>query len=1099
VAITSRDAITIDIDANPKKAIKEVEKLTTSISDNMKRNQKNAENLGKGVSNLWKKFGNSKDKIEGIKKLNDQLKEFDKGLQQLADKRDTLDIMIKKARGTAKGSVERQTQVQAIKDFKKAQGLSPNKVKAMTKSLDDAKKDVGDSKISLEDIEDFDWSEAGETMAEYFTDFVSKDAPTIAKRIAKMLTAPASAADWGKKMGERGSARIAGAAGSGGLKKAGGMALGGAEKVIGGLAKGLAAIAPAITAVSGFMIAFIKILLDAESAAKEYNKQLLETTSTAGYLSRNMGNTTRATSDLQESLKAARDGAINFSNAQMGISKEVARSFQAAITAEGVALDDLGKATVRAKVSTDAHTKTIQMGVAFSRQFGVSLSDIAQTQGQLMADVGVAGEGVTASFAQIADGAEQAGMQANKFFGIVRSFSSDLSLFTLRLEDVTKIMGTLGKTMDPRKMGQFLQQLNQKFSGGVVENLKFQMMAEGGGGRKVMEDDLAAKFANISNDLKNSLGAGSESEIAGLMELVKKNDPRAVAAWTAKHEKQVKGPVVEAISKLMTQNARLASGDRLDAASVMEELSPLSKMEMSQAASVSMFGKRLEELSGIELAAAERADIASTKEIQMYKQFQQGILQGQEGLLARMKDETLTKEDKDHLSRMGIEGAAQIGAENAEALRNVFKGKGGERKYWDNLDKDQKDLIQNAVKARDFQAEAAQLQVSMNDKLEMISDILMNHIFKALEWIGSLFGKGRNWDKEKKTSGMLVAASRDATLQKAWDSGDSLSQKKTNAIESSARRAIEGLQNAKKEAGDLQSKLDKEKDPGKQAELEKRLADLKPALEMQKKYGDDVAGFKKMLYEVADTESLGGVSEAMRRLTQVMAAGIAGGGGGMSVDPGTGAVTPAASVGPNSSQAPAQAAEAAKEAVEQQKATVSAVTEVARTVANDGVKLSPATVQGPLSDAMAKSVYVGTAQALFEYFMYSGLDRNQVANAIGQGMSPQALQQGMTSGKPPGQVLAELQSSLTSTPQGNAMGGTVTGIMGNMAKVSRFPKAAPGEGWASVGRGEKIIPAGGGGGGGTKVQLELKGDLKRLIDARVVEGAAAHDRNKRIR
>jgi hypothetical protein len=75
----------------------------------------------------------------------------------------------------------------------------------------------------------------------------------------------------------------------------------------------------------------------------------------------------------------------------------------------------------------------------------------------------------------------------------------------------------------------------------------------------------------------------------------------------------------------------------------------------------------------------------------------------------------------------------------------------------------------------------------------------------------------------------------------------------------------------------------------------------------------------------------------------------------------------------------------------------------------------------------------------------------------------------------------------------------VTSIANGVANVSKLP---PGEGWTSIGAGEKILPAGGrggGGGGGVKVELELKGDLRKFINARVVEGAAQFEKNKRFR
>jgi hypothetical protein len=80
---------------------------------------------------------------------------------------------------------------------------------------------------------------------------------------------------------------------------------------------------------------------------------------------------------------------------------------------------------------------------------------------------------------------------------------------------------------------------------------------------------------------------------------------------------------------------------------------------------------------------------------------------------------------------------------------------------------------------------------------------------------------------------------------------------------------------------------------------------------------------------------------------------------------------------------------------------------------------------------------------------------------------------------------------------GNAVGGLVTSIRGGLAQVS----PAPGEGLASIGRGERIVPAGGGGGGGSSVRVELvlKDDLGRLIEAKAQEVIVRHGAAEKYR
>jgi hypothetical protein len=82
--------------------------------------------------------------------------------------------------------------------------------------------------------------------------------------------------------------------------------------------------------------------------------------------------------------------------------------------------------------------------------------------------------------------------------------------------------------------------------------------------------------------------------------------------------------------------------------------------------------------------------------------------------------------------------------------------------------------------------------------------------------------------------------------------------------------------------------------------------------------------------------------------------------------------------------------------------------------------------------------------------------------------------------------------------KGHATGGMVTGIHNGMAQVT----AAAGEGLASIGKGERIIPRGGGGGGGTPVNLNFEGmqtsDFANFIKGRVNDAIYEYKRRERF-
>jgi len=1119
---SSTELLTVKIDTDITDGLKEAKRFQKTLSVNMKKVQESVGKAGKGFVSFNKQLSAARVRSKGLRELTAQFKALDKVVK---DRDDLFRSERKNIKGMKHGSPERKEAMKRLNELKKTTGYTEARAlrKGAAKSMKDlrphaeadrgvlrkqrGKEEESASKEMLRNAE-----ESGEKYASAFRDALNKDAPALMRRMAKTFMMAGSTESKvkarsismkGSAISKAGSERME----KGGIKNivAGGASKAGGElmKVFGGLGKIIADLGPMIGLLSSFMMAFIKIMIDAESAAKEYNKAILATSGTGSYLRRNFGDASKATKDLGKSLEAARDGAKAWSNISWGISGEMARSFQSAITAEGVALDRLGTATGEATVSHEQHAKTIKMGVAYSRAFGVSLSEVAQLQGQLMADLGLGAESVASSFQMIEDGAANAGMESNKFFGIVRSFSSDLSLFTLRLSDVTKIMGMLGKTMDPRKMGQFLQTLNQKFQGGITDNLKFNFLA-GPKGQQIQKDDAADKLKNLADDLREKLGAGKEDAIQELIAMLKnpKTNPRAIAEWTVAQGVQSQGDLTKSIYDNANIQKRLASGSRIDQAAVLDSLSPLAKMETLEAAAVNLTGHGFDELSDLSLAAVEASGIASAKEIQMYQALRQGIMTGQAELTARFakNDKNALKEgDLEQVARMGIDVANKTNAQIAEEIKAKFEDPAGLKLFMSSLTKPQQELLTNTIKQVDYQADTAKYQTSTMDQLGTIAEILMNEIYGVMTFIWDallelmdmpLFGNttkssiGRaekaNVGRDKELTQILSTAKNSESLQYAG----------VEAADKVSGRAQEALKAALAERDQLKERLATTKDEGEKKAISERIAQLDPAEEMRRYAEMSLEDLKGEI--TAANFSSEGTASAIKILSDMLGAGGGRSGAALAAKiPGAPAAATATAPTAAAAAATVNAAEAAPTA-EQQQATTTSVDNLNRSVALDGVKLSPSTVTGPLSDAMAKSVYEGTSKALFEFFMYSGRSRSDVAQSVARGvpisgLGPESMSRTLGTGSNP----------LTSPP--HAMGGTVTGIRGGMAQVARFPAA--GEGWASVGRGEQIIPAGGGrgGGGSVRVELELKGDLKRFIQARVVEGASAHDRNRRLR
>jgi hypothetical protein len=1083
---STQELLTLTLTTDVRPAMLGIKQLQASITGNMKKIQTTVQKSDKGFGRLMKTVTGFKTKNKGIKELKDQMSALDKALNQ---RKDQYREEVEKAKKAPRGSQERKDAMANVKKMKDATQVS---------DLQKQRHETGGKLKELEETPGFDWKainagaeEAGEHYAEPLHDLLSKDAPRMMKGAAKAFiglhTAALKTGSLGKTLSEKGS-HMMGKKGLG-SKIMGGAAKGGGElmKVLGGITSIFTSLGPILSVAGSFMMSFVKIILDAEAAVKEYNKAILASSGTAGYFARNMGRSEDAAKDMEESLRGAQEGVME-AMSSMNISKDAAIGFQTAVTKEGVALDALGKKMGTAEENADAHAKSIKMAVAYSRQFGVSLGELGQLQGQLMGDIGMSANEVTAGFESIRAGANAAGMESNKFFGIVRSFSSDLSLFTLRLAEVTKIMGVLGKTMDPRKMNQFLQTLNQKFEGSITDNLKFQMLA-GPEGTEIANKDMGDKLEAIKNNIRETLGPGeaTENEIASLVEIMKKNDPRELAQWQLKNDKKLNGKLNSAIEDQMNLQARLGSKDALDQASVMGALGPLAKIATLQAISQKQNHTGLENLQGLALANIESMGVASDKEIQGYKKLIQGAMIGQEALIKAAEQGNLNEEQKAQVERMNIKGNHE---EVVKQLTAMLRGQGGFDAYMRSLDQTTQEQMLNANKVETHEQATKRIQTSIMDEIQQVTDVWLMKIWNILH---DIWGAIMNWfakfsmgEKSHLAYAKVAASTANIPgLEDALMGGGTPAEMGAKMVEKVGKGLIDRVNAAVAESKGLKEQLSNERDPKKLDEIRKRLKELEPVLSFDK--FDE----KTMKYEAQNS----GVDRLTEHLIKMQAALDKAVPVKKSAAPAPG--TPEAK-GTETAKPPVAATEAAASETSQQ-ATTDSVKELQRAVTGDGIKLSAATVAGPLKDSMADSVYEGTAKALFEYYMYSGLNRSTVAGAIGSGVSPAAIAQSMTGGKTPETALNSLVSDAAAP---HAMGGTVMGIRNGMAQINGFPSAAAGEGWASVGRGETIVPAGsrgGGGGGGVKVELELKGDLKRFIEARVVEGAAAHDRNKRLR
>jgi hypothetical protein len=157
-------------------------------------------------------------------------------------------------------------------------------------------------------------------------------------------------------------------------------------------------------------------------------------------------------------------------------------------------------------------------------------------------------------------------------------------------------------------------------------------------------------------------------------------------------------------------------------------------------------------------------------------------------------------------------------------------------------------------------------------------------------------------------------------------------------------------------------------------------------------------------------------------------------------------------------------------------------------------------VQAAVTKGVEEGVLDPIRTALFEYYMYSGLDREGVAKTLATGMTITDFASRVGTAAQKG-VLPEdeFTGMNVAEPEEKQHGGLVSGVSKGGLAIFRRP---PGEGVTGIRPGERIVPAYGGGGGGggratADVRVSLSPDAQKLIQTEVSHGIYEHERHKR--
>lgn len=934
-------------------------------------------------------------------------------------------------------------------------------------------------------LSDYDFKAAGTDFGEGATEVIDalkgRDPLGIAKGLAQMALKPIG---MGAGKGIQKAAMMGGAD----------SAMAGLSKTMSGLVGTFAKVGPMVSVLGGAIVGLVKMFLDADAAAKEFNRDLLAGGSTAEFLTQGTGRARDAMKDLGSALDEVRNAAMDSSfNNSLGITSKEHSAFLSTLQREGKTLKSMAKDADAAKMSMGNFTKELlTVGVTYSRNFGVSLDEIGQMTGQLMTETGMSLKSVETSFNQVLLSSKDSGIGANKFFNIIRSMSAELTLFTFRLEEAAQVLKAVGKAMSARTAEKFLQTVSQFYKGmGFQDRIKQTLM---GGGAKATGDRLTKGFDKrkeaLSYDFEKATGeAGSGEALKAAMAGSKKD----LAVFLAKYGDKIESGMRESIVDAQ-RFSKQAQGGLVNVSSALRGADIGTTIDQLNAISKNLVGTKLSESQEINYMAISQLTGLTEEQIDMFHKLEMSMDIMRQEMALRAKAGVATEADKEFLRKSGVKDVDKLTPEEMEkAIQSL-----DDTTFFNSLSEDQKKAAQGIKETRNYAEEQTTKLQDLNTKIENFIQFMTNQFYNLVMKIYDAFVDSPIFgNSEKRTQ-------RD--FQKKFDAmGGSLGTEfsKGKTVEEGAANVKAALQ-AKygKNPGDLGDALPKAFET---AGVDTSLRALQKVLtpEQLEKFNSktvqaggklavkgDIYGSKKggvgaMLNEIGGLQDPAQAKALMDALVSEMnvydLASFAASTGPVTA---TGAPAVTAPVRPNtpSGQTPAtvETAENQTKAVEAQTAQQAEdAKKIHKVMKQEGIKVDKATIDGPMKKSTQDATLEALRKALFEQYLYKDVPVEQMIKGIQSGA--------ITESGPGAEVYNQVRGS------GKAFDPTAVTVAPPNAEGGMVLKPAAGEYLASVAPGERILPRGSGGGGGFgPVSLTVNGDapanFKRIMEEKIRQG-----------
>lgn len=535
-----------------------------------------------------------------------------------------------------------------------------------------------------------------------------------------------------------------------------GGAMSGMMGSVGGL---LAKIGPAVAAVAGIAAgigAVVKIILDADSKAKELNRTLIDGGVGAAELADQFGN-------ISDSLDVVRTSAtnLNFNKVWGTTAKdhiEVLRAYSEA----GVSFREMTlgakDAAQQVKILND-YTRT---AVAYSKLLGASQTEIADTTATWMEELGMNLQNVQEGFSSIRVAAQDSGFSTKRFFNMVLQATTGMSMYNVRVEEAAGLLVQLSGILGQKMGGDFLQNLTKGF----------------------MDEGMQARFKRVlttgTGKMKEIYGKTAERTAASFMGKVKGKEPQLAGAAAAAGVKldtssaaalaksvgsllmkertglvaQVRKDLGDDVANQLVNLAGAATGAKGGLGGMAQNLGALDmggKLAAKLAEGNAVIGVPLHEMNAIQQTAFENITGVSGEQLEQLKRVSMSM-SGQFNELKKIRDKGIAQTEEEKKASVKAWGAY---VENGKIIRGALDETGeiirtGDEQTIEDLGdyiQGQGDAFKEIAKKGvpediDLARQVADNTTEMSKILEQGVEYFLEKIYQGVEYISNILGAG---------------------------------------------------------------------------------------------------------------------------------------------------------------------------------------------------------------------------------------------------------------------------------------------------------------------------------------------------------------------